>query len=76
MTQPIKASEFKAKCLALMDQVARTGMPVVITKNGKPVAELVPHRPRKKTLRGLLKDELFITGDIMSPIDVEWDALK
>jgi prevent-host-death family protein len=76
MTQHIKASEFKAKCLALMDQVARTGTPVVITKNGKPVAELVPHRPRRKTLRGLLKDELFITGDIVSPIDVEWDALK
>jgi prevent-host-death family protein len=76
MTQHIKASEFKAKCLALMDQVARTGTPVVITKNGKPVAELVPHRPRKKTLRGIFKDKLFITGDIISPIDVEWDALK
>jgi prevent-host-death family protein len=46
MTRQIKASEFKAKCLALMDEVARTGNPVVITKNGKPVAELVPHRSR------------------------------
>ena len=44
MTRQIKASEFKAKCLALMDEVARTGNPLVITKNGKPVAELVPHR--------------------------------
>jgi prevent-host-death family protein len=76
MSRHIKASEFKAKCLALMDEVARTGDTVVITKNGKPVAELVPHRPRKQSLRGLLKDELFITGDIISPIDVEWDALK
>jgi prevent-host-death family protein len=76
MTRQIKASEFKAKCLALMDEVARSGDSVVITKNGKPVAELVPHRPRRKTLRGIFKDELFITGDIMSPIDVEWDALK
>lgn len=41
--QTIKASEFKAKCLALMDQVARTGEPVLVTKNGKPVAELRPH---------------------------------
>ena len=39
----VKASEFKAKCLALMDEVARTGDPVVITKNGKPIADLVPH---------------------------------
>ena len=36
----IQASEFKAKCLALMDQVARTGQTIVVTKNGKPVAEL------------------------------------
>jgi prevent-host-death family protein len=76
MTKQIKASEFKAKCLALMDEVARTGDRVIITKNGKPVAELVPHRPPRKSIRGLLKDELFIVGDIMSPIDVEWDVLK
>jgi prevent-host-death family protein len=76
MSRHIKASEFKAKCLALMDEVARTGTPVIITKNGKPVAELVPHRPRTRTARGILKDELFITGDIIAPIEVEWDALK
>jgi prevent-host-death family protein len=63
MTKIIKASEFKAKCLALMDEVERTGQGVVITKNGKPVAELVPHRRRKKNARGILKDSLFITGD-------------
>jgi prevent-host-death family protein len=76
MKRRIKASDFKENCANLIDQVARTGVPVIITKNGKPVAELVPHRPRKKTLRGIFKDELFITGDIISPIDVEWDALK
>ena len=74
MSRMIKASEFKAKCLALMDEVARTGEGVVITKNGKPVAELVPHRNQAEG-PGLLKDRLFITGDIL-PIDVEWDALK
>ena len=76
MTRHIKASEFKAKCLALMDEVARTGAHVVITKNGKPVAELVPHRSRKRNLKGCSKNSLFIIGDIISPIDVEWDAMK
>ena len=38
----IKASEFKAKCLRLMDEVAESGIPLVITKNGKPVAQLGP----------------------------------
>ena len=76
MARTIKASEFKAKCLALVNEVQRTGQSMVITKNGKPVAELVPHRPRKRNACGILKDRLFITGDIISPIDVEWNALK
>jgi antitoxin (DNA-binding transcriptional repressor) of toxin-antitoxin stability system len=59
-----------------MDEVERTGESLVITKNGKPVAELVPHRASRPSPFGLLKDRLFITGDIISPIDVEWDALK
>jgi prevent-host-death family protein len=76
MSRMIKASEFKAKCLALMDEVERTGQSVVITKNGKPVAELSPHRPRKRNALGILEGRLLVTGDIISPIDVEWDALK
>ena len=76
MGKTIKASEFKAKCLALMDEVARTGTPLVITKNGKPVADLVPHREKKKGPFGIWKGQVEIKGDIISPIDVEWDAMK
>jgi prevent-host-death family protein len=76
MSRVIKASEFKAKCLAILDEVERTRQTVVITKRGKPVAELAPHTAPKRNARGILKDELFIVGDIISPIDVEWDALK
>jgi uncharacterized protein (DUF433 family) len=39
-------------------------------------AELQLNRPCERTARGILKDELFITGDFIAPIDVEWDALK
>ena len=42
--QTIQASEFKARCLALMDQVAASGEILVVTKNGKPVAELHPYQ--------------------------------
>jgi len=76
MPRMIEASEFKAKCLALMDEVERTGRAVVITKNGKPVADLVPHRSKKKNSLGIWKDKIFVTGDIISPIDVEREALK
>jgi len=76
MSRMMKASEFKAKCLALMDEVERTGQSVVITKNGKPIAELSPYRQRKRNARGILKGRLTVTGDIISPIDIEWNALK
>ena len=76
--QTIQASKFKAKCLALMDQVARTGETIVVTKNGKPVAELRPHRgPRAKSLIGLHGGRIKIRGDIVSPVGTEfWEALR
>ncbi|HUF97695.1 MAG TPA: type II toxin-antitoxin system Phd/YefM family antitoxin [Ilumatobacter sp.] len=42
MATQIQASEFKATCLALLDQVATTGEEIVITKRGRPLARLVP----------------------------------
>ena len=70
----IKASEFKAKCLQLMDEVAETGEPLVITKNGKPVAQLAPLPHKRKSIWGLHKGQIEILGDIIEPIDVEWEA--
>ena len=70
----MKASEFKSKCLKLMDEVAENGGEIVITKNGKPVAKLTAFHERPKTLFGIDKGRLKITGDIISPIDVEWEA--
>ena len=73
-----QASVFKAKCLALMDDVARTGDVITITKNGKPIAELRAYRPpRAKSLIGLHKGQIEIRGDIISPIGTDlWEALK
>jgi prevent-host-death family protein len=76
MPRVIKASEFKAKCLAVIDEVERTRRSIVITKRGKPVAELVPHKVEKRELFGLLKGRMEIVGDIISPLDVEWEAFK
>lgn len=73
----IQASEFKAKCLALMDEVARTGESIVVTKNGKPVAELRPYRPpRAKSPYGMHEGQGEILGDIISPIGTHlWKML-
>ena len=70
----IEASEFKDRCLKLMDEVADTGEGIVITKNGRPVSCLVPYRERPKTLFGIDRGRLEILGDIVSPIEVEWEA--
>lgn len=70
------AAKFKANCMAIIDEVARTKQSVVITKNGKPIADLTPHRSEKQNALGVCKGSLTIVGDIMSPIDVEWDAMK
>ncbi len=74
MAKTLKAAEFKAKCLKLMDEVAATGEPVTITKRGKPVARLVPVHNQPKTLFGALKGSVTITGDIISPLQDKWEA--
>ena len=70
----IKASEFKAKCLKIMDEVAATGEPVEITKYGVPVARLVPARQRPKTIFGAMKGSILYMGDVVSPTGEEWEA--
>ena len=70
----MKASEFKAKCLKLMDEVAETGEEILITKRGRAVAKLLPVRRRQGAPFGLYRDQMRILGDIGAPIDVEWDA--
>ncbi|MBI1774907.1 MAG: type II toxin-antitoxin system Phd/YefM family antitoxin [Proteobacteria bacterium] len=76
MNKTLKASEFKAKCLKVMDEVAASGEPVTITKKGKPVARLVPFQERPKTAFGALKGMVTIKGDIISPLDAGWEALE
>jgi prevent-host-death family protein len=70
----IKASEFKAKCLKLMDEVAETGEEIIITKNGQPVSRLTPYQEKPKSWFGRDRTIIKIHGDITAPIDVEWEA--
>lgn len=73
----IQASEFKAKCLALMDNVAATGEVLVVTKNGKPIAELRPYSGGKVGSPFGLHRDLRVIGDIVAPIAADdWKALE
>jgi len=73
-SRTVKVSEFKAKCLKLMDEVADSGEEIVITKNGRPVSRVVPYREKPKSLFGIDKGRIEILGDIIEPLDVEWEA--
>jgi prevent-host-death family protein len=67
----IPAGRFKAECLALLDRVAATGESMVVTKRGRPVAEVVPLRTReRRSLRG----SVTVHGDIVAPILGDWDV--
>ena len=70
----IKASEFKARCLSLMDEVAETGKEIVITKYGRPVSRLVPHRARPEKVFGADRDVIQVHGDLIAPIPLVWEA--
>ena len=72
--QTIKASEFKAKCLHLMDQVGETGEEIVITKNGKPVSILKAYKKPPETLFGQQKNNIKSHDDLIAPVAVQWDV--
>lgn len=67
----VPAGEFKAKCLALFDEVETRRRCFVVTKRGRPVARIVPLPTGKPSslLGSLLHEE-----DLLLPIDVEWEA--
>ncbi len=73
-------SKFKATCLAVLKRVQRTRQPIVITKFGKPVAEIVPPSPApsRGSWLGCMEGTAQIIGDVISPASDEgdWEALR
>lgn len=78
--ETLAISKFKATCLAVLEKVRKTGEPVLITRFGKPVAEIVPPPipPRPKKWLGIMRGQGKIVGDIEAPAapEEEWDVLR
>lgn len=78
--ESIPVSKFKATCLAVLQRVKRTGRPVVITRFGQPVAEVVPpqRRASKEDWLGAMAGRIKIAGDVVGPVaDAEtWAAIS
>jgi prevent-host-death family protein len=78
--ESMPVSKFKATCLAVLQRVKRTGRPVLVTRFGQPVAEVIP--PRRRASRsdwlGSMAGSAEITGDVVGPVtDAEsWAALR
>jgi len=76
----VAISEFKAKCLALLEQVRRTRKPIRVTRFGKPVAEIVPPSAvmDRDAWIASMKGSFKIVGDIIEPASDadEWEALR
>ena len=73
----INAAEFKAKCLAILDEVSRTGQPITILKRGKPIARIVPPVPQSgRYPQDTLVGSVEIHGDILAPVlpPEAWEA--
>jgi prevent-host-death family protein len=76
----ISISEFKAKCLTVLAEVQKTKQPIVVTRFGKPVAEVIPPSSEVGSASwiGSMKDSMKIVGDIVSPANAEtdWEVLR
>ena len=75
-TKTVPDGKFKAQCLALLDEVEAKRAPVIVTKNGRAVARVMP-MPLidRDPIFGFYKGKLEMTGDTISPIysDEEWE---
>jgi prevent-host-death family protein len=78
--EQIAISKFKATCLAVLERVRKTGKPVLVTRFGKPVAEIVAPRQAEQPERvlGSMRGTAQIVGDIVSPAgdEQDWEVLR
>ena len=80
MLEQVTISEFKATCLRLLDNVKKTGQPLLVTRRGEPIVIITPPPPPQKpeSWLGSMKDTVRIAGDVISPASDEkdWEVLQ
>jgi len=78
--EQIAISKFKATCLSVLERVRKTRKPVLVTRFGKPVAEIVPpaHPAGRGAWLGSMAHTIKFQGDIVGPVSDpdDWDALR
>lgn len=72
----ISATELKAHCARVIDEVARHRGSVLVTRRGRPVAMLVPVDDERPAVFGFARGCISVRGDLLAPIDAEWEAAR
>jgi prevent-host-death family protein len=75
--QEIAISEFKAKCLSLLQEVSKTKTPLRVTRRGKPLADVIPASPEaeERSWIGSMSGTIDLVGDIVSPV-IEIESIE
>ncbi len=68
----VTATHFKTHCLKLLEEVRRSRQPLVVTRHGKPVAEIRP--PSSRASVNALKGSILHQGDLVSPVAGKWES--
>ncbi len=78
--ETIAISQFKATCLSLLERVRKTGQPLLVTKRGAPIAQILPPPPpeaAKQSAFGCMRGRSEQLGDIVEPLSAEdWEVLQ
>ena len=72
-TRKVAATEFKERCLALLEEVRQTRQSLLVTRHGKPVAEISPYVPKSDASTNPLKGSILSQDDLIAPLDERWD---
>jgi prevent-host-death family protein len=72
--EEVAVTAFKDSCLRLIDRVHHTREEIIVTKYGQPVAKLVPFEENSRPLFGSLAGSITVHGDLVAPLNIEWNA--
>lgn len=77
-TRFVTATEFKAKCLSILDEISTKGGSVTVTKRGRPMATLGPVQQKAfKTSAGMLKGKVDISDELlMADTSHLWNVVR
>ena len=70
----VAATEFKAHCLVLLEEVRQTRQPLIVARHGRPVAEISPYVAREQANENPLKGSILHQGELVSAQAVQWEV--